>query len=145
MLLDQINQDLKLALKEKNEVTTSALRNLKAAMKNVEIEKQGELTEPEILKVLAKKVKQHKDSIESFTAGNRQDLADNEIAQMAVLEKYLPKGMDESEVRVIVKATIAELSATPADFGKVMKAVVAKVAGGADGSVISKLVKEELK
>ena len=97
------------------------------------------------MKVIGKKVKQHKDSIESFQAGNRPDLVATEQGQMAILEKYLPKQMDESAVREIVKSTISELSATAADFGKVMKTVVGKVAGGADGNMISKLVKEELK
>ncbi len=145
MLLDQIDQDLKQSLRDKNEIASSALRNLKAAVKNAEIEKRSELSDDEILKVIGKKVKQHKDSIESFQAGNRADLVATEQGQMKILEKYLPQQMDETALRAIVKLTITELSATPADFGKVMKAVVGKVAGAADGNAISKLVKEELK
>ena len=94
---------------------------------------------------MAKKVKQHKDSIESFTAGNRADLVANEVAQMKVLEKYLPKAMDESEVRTLVAKVISDLSATAADFGKVMKEASTRAAGKADGSAISKIVKEVLK
>ncbi len=145
MIIEQIDTDLKVALKEKNETASSALRNLKAAVKNVEIEKQTPLTDDEVLKVIAKKVKQHKDSIESFQTGNRADLVANETAQMKILEKYLPQQMSEAEVGKIVQETISSLNATVADFGKVMKAVVARVAGQADGSVISKLVKEHLK
>lgn len=145
MIIEQIDTDLKVALKEKNETASSALRNLKAAVKNVEIEKQAPLTDDEVLKVIAKKVKQHKDSIESFQTGNRADLVANETAQMKILEKYLPQQMSEAEVGKIVQETISSLNATAADFGKVMKAVVAKVAGQADGQVISKLVKEHLK
>lgn len=145
MIIEQIDQDLKSALKEKNETVVSALRNLKAAAKNVEIEKKSALTDDDLLKVLAKKVKQHKDSIESFVAGSRQDLADVEMAQMKVLEKYLPAAMSEDEARKIVKETVASMNATSADFGKVMKEAMAKAQGRADGTVISKLVKEELK
>lgn len=144
MLLEQIDQDLKTTLKEKNEVAVSSLRNLKAAIKNAEIEKKNQLTDAEVLSVIAKKVKQHKDSIESFKAGNREDLVLVEEKQMAVLQKYLPKQMDESELTSVVKQVIAEFNAQASDFGKVMKEVVAKVKGRADGSLISKIVKEQL-
>ena len=103
------------------------------------------LSDGEALKVVAKKVKQHKDSIESFAAGGRADLVANEQAQMKTLEKYLPQALPESEVAKIVDETIATGNATKADFGRVMKEVVAKVGARADGSVISKLVKERLK
>ena len=158
MLLQQIDEDLKTAQKEKNEIATSALRNLKAAIKNAEIAAQTSsgraspteggrelLSDGEALKVVAKKVKQHKDSIESFAAGGRADLVANEQAQMKTLEKYLPQALPESEVAKIVDETIATGNATKADFGRVMKEVVAKVGARADGSVISKLVKERLK
>jgi uncharacterized protein YqeY len=145
MLIEQIDQDLKTALKEKNEIVISSLRNLKAAFKNVEIEKQHPLSDEEAISVIGKKVKQHKDSLESFKAGGREDLVANESGQMAVLQKYLPAAMSEEELAKIVKAVIAESNATAKDFGKVMKDVMAKVKGQADGSVISKLVKENLK
>ena len=142
---EQIDQDLKAALKEKNEVTLSSLRNLKAALKNAEIENGKPLSDDQVLAVIAKKVKQHKDSIESFTAGNRSDLVANEQAQMAVLQKYLPQAMGEEELRSVVMDVIGQINATAADFGKVMKEVMAKVKGRADGSMISKIVKENLK
>ncbi len=145
MLLEQIDQDLKTAQKEKDETTVLELRNLKAALKNAEIESGKPLTDPEALKVIAKKAKQHKDSIESFKAGNRQDLVDNEAAQLKILEKYQPKGLTEPEVAKIVADTIASGHSPAADFGKVMKEVMAKVAGRADGSLVTKLVKENLK
>lgn len=145
MLLDQIEADLKTAQKEKNEIALSALRNLKAAIKNAEIDSKISLNDEQVLNVVAKKVKQHKDSIDSFQAGNRSDLVAHEQAQMAVLQKYLPQQMSEDELRDIIKQTIAEMSATPSDFGKVMKAVVTKVQGRADGTAISKLVKDNLK
>lgn len=145
MVSQQIDDDLKAAQKEKNETAVSALRNLKASIQNAQIEKGSELSDDDVAKVIAKKVKQHKDSIESFIAGARTDLVAIEQAQMKVLEKYLPKQMEEAEVAKIVSETIAKLNATAADFGKVMKEVVVAVKGQADGSVISKLVKEQLK
>ncbi|OGE87532.1 MAG: hypothetical protein A3J07_04665 [Candidatus Doudnabacteria bacterium RIFCSPLOWO2_02_FULL_49_13] len=157
-LIQTIDQDLTTALKAKDEIAVSALRNLKAAFKNAEIAAQTQsgraspteggrelLSDGEALKVVAKKVKQHKDSIESFAAGGRADLVANEQAQMKTLEKYLPQALPESEVAKIVDETIATGNATKADFGRVMKEVVAKVGARADGSVISKLVKERLK
>src|SRR5574339_509256 len=101
MLLEQIDSDLKSALKEKNETQSSALRNLKAVLKNAEIDKQAALSDDEVMKVIAKKVKQHKDSITSFESGNRADLVATEKAQMQVLEKYLPQQLSEDEVRKI--------------------------------------------
>jgi uncharacterized protein YqeY len=145
MLLEQLDSDLKTALKEKDEVVVSALRNLKAAVKNSEIERQQPLSDADITQVIAKKVKQHRDSIESFAAGNRNDLVEHETAQMKVLQKYLPKQMDESEIVAVVQKIITDLSATQADFGKVMKAASAELKGKADGGIISKIVKENLK
>jgi uncharacterized protein YqeY len=140
-----IDSDLKQAQVEKNEITVSALRNLKAEIKNVAIEKQRELSEAEVLEVVRKKVKQHKDSIEGFTKGGRSDLVEREQKQMEVLQKYLPAQMEEPEVRDLVKKTIGELNAKAADFGKVMKEVLTRSNGRTDGSIVSKLVKEELK
>jgi uncharacterized protein len=144
MTLEQINNDLKEAMRSKDELTLGALRVLKSEIKNSEIEKRGELTEEEVLKVIAKKVKQHKDSIESFKSGNREDLVAHEEKQMEVLMRYLPKQMDEAEVRELVKSVIADLNATNSDFGKVMKEVLTRAKGQTDGSVVSKLAKEEL-
>jgi uncharacterized protein YqeY len=145
MLVEQIDSDLKQAMREKNEVTLLSLRNLKAAFKNLELEKSHALTDEEAIGVIQKKVKQHKDSIESFKAGGRQDLVDIEVAEMTILQQYLPTAMSEEELAGIVKQVIVDTNATVKDFGKVMKEVVAKVKGQADGSMISKLVKENLK
>ena len=145
MLSDRIEEDFKNAFKAKDEIAKSALGNLKAALKDAEISKRDKLTDAEVLSVVAKKVKQHKDSIESFIAGGRNDLVEVETAQLQILQKFLPAQMSESELVEIVKNSITSLNATAADFGKVMKDVVSKVKGQADGSVISKLVKENLK
>lgn len=144
MILEAIESDFKQALRDKNEIAVSALRNLKAGIKNTAIEKRHELNEQEVLEVLRKKVKQHKDSIESFQAGGRADLTDREQQQMNVLLKYLPKQMDEPEARKLVIQVIGDLNAKSSDFGRVMKEVLARASGRTDGSVVSKIVKEEL-
>ena len=144
MLTQQIDQDLKQALKDKNELVVSSLRNLKSEVKNAEIQKQQPLTDEEVLGVLRKKVKQHKDSIEGFKSGNREDLVAHEQGQMEVLQKYLPAQMDEGKVRELVKIVIADLVAKPSDFGKVMKEVLARAQGQTEGNIVSKIVKEEL-
>lgn len=144
MILEQIDSDFKQAMREKSEIVVSALRNLKAEIKNIEIAKQKQLSEDEVVAAVAKKVKQHKDSIESFRAGSREDLIGLEQKQMEVLLKYLPKQLDETEVRNMVKQVAAELNAKPSDFGRVMKEVLTRAKGQTDGSVVSKIVKEEL-
>ena len=145
MIIEQIEKALKEAQKCKDEVVVSALRNLKSEAKNTEIAKGHELSDEEFLAVVVKKVKQHKDSIESFKAGNRDDLAGFEQKQMAVLQAYLPQQLSEDEVRVIVKQVITDLSATASDFGKVMKETLLRSKGQTDGSMVSKIVKEQLK
>lgn len=145
MLIDSIEVDFKQAMKAKDEVVLSSLRNLKSGMKNVQIEKGKDLTEEDVITLLRRKIKQHKDSIASFQTGGRQDLVEHEQLQLKVLEKYLPAQMSEDQVRELVKSVIGQTSAKLADFGKVMKEVLAKAAGQTDGSVVSKLVKEELK
>ncbi len=145
MLINQIESDFVAAFKSKDEVGKASLGNAKAAIKSAEIEKRSALTDMEVSSVLAKKVKQHKDSISEFEKGNRLDLVEKERAQMQILEKYLPKQMDEAAVRKLVVETISSLSATTADFGKVMKQTLSQAAGQTDGTVVSRIVKEELK
>jgi uncharacterized protein len=144
MLQQTIEDNLKTAQKAKQEVTISALRNVKAEIKNASIAKGEDLTDEEVLKVLAKKVKQHKDSIESFRSGNREDLTKHEEEQMKVLESYLPQQMSEDEVKALVVETIKEMNAKASDFGKVMKGVMTKAGGAVDGKLVSKQVKEQL-
>jgi uncharacterized protein YqeY len=145
MLIEEIDKDYITAYKAREEVAKASLGNAKSAIKSALIDKREPLTDDEVRAILAKKVKQHKDSISEFEKGGRADLVANETAQMKILEKYLPAQMDESQVREMVKAVIAETNATAKDFGKVMKEVLAKAAGQTDGSVVSKIVKEELK
>ncbi len=143
-LLEQIEQHFKDAFKSKDEVAKSSLSNLKAALQNATIEKKGQLEDSDVQSVIAKKVKQHKDSITEFEKGDRTDLVEKESAQMQVLQKYLPKQMEESDVRTLVQNTIKDLNAQPSDFGEVMKEVMSRAQGQTDGSVVSKIVKEEL-
>jgi uncharacterized protein len=145
MTLDQINDDFKAAMRAKDELALGAIRILKSEIKNAEIENKGELTDEQVKKVIAKKVKQHKDSITSFKTGGRTDLVEHEEKQMAVLMRYLPAQMEEGKVRELVKAVITETSASQKDFGKVMKEVLTRANGQTDGTVVSKIVKEELK
>lgn len=144
MLIQQIEQDFVTAFKAKDEVAKAALGNAKAAIKSAQIDKRSDLTDAEVQAVLAKKVKQHKDSIAEFAKGGRADLVANETAQMQILEKYLPKQMDEDQVRALVKEVISSTNSSASDFGRVMKETLNRAAGQTDGSIVSKIVKEEL-
>jgi len=143
---DQINNDIKDAMKAKNVDKLAALRAVKAAI-ILEATKDGSaaVSDEVSLKLIAKLVKQRKDSAAIFIEQNRQDLADDEVNQLAYLEPYLPKQMGEEQVRAIVKDVIAQVGASsPADMGKCMGPLMGRLNGKADGSLISKLVKEEL-
>lgn len=140
-----IDQDLKQALLARDSVRVSALRNLKSDMDNAAIRKGQALDEAETLAVIQRKVKQHQDSIESFQQGGRPDLVAHEAGQMQILQRYLPAALPEAEVQGLVQAVIADLAAGPKDFGKVMKEVLARAQGRTDGSIVSRLVKEQLK
>jgi hypothetical protein len=144
MIAERIDNDFKQAMRDKNTLVVESLRNLKAEIKNVEIAKQKPLDDEALMQVIAKKVKQHKDSIEQFTNGSRMDLAEREQAQMKILEAYLPQQMSDDELLAVVSDTVKKLNATPADFGKVMKEVVAQAKGRADGNRISIIVKKVL-
>ncbi len=145
---DQIQKDMTEAMKARDERRLSALRMVKTALKNREIEKRGPLDDKEALQVLSTLVKQRKDSIEQFTKGGRMELADKEKAELALIESYMPKAVGEEEVVSTVRATISEMGApTIKDMGNVMKAVMAKfAASGArvDGKQVSDIVKREL-
>lgn len=145
MLIEQIDNDYKTAFKAHDDIAKSSLSNVRAAVKNAELEKRSPLTDAEVMAVVAKKVKQHKDSIFEFEKGQRLDLVATEQAQMKILEGYLPKQMAEDDVRKLVLEAISSLQAKPSDFGRVMKEVLAKAEGQTDGSVVSRIVKEELK
>ena len=143
---EQINNDIKEAMKARNVDRLAALRAVKSAIM-LEATKDGStsVSNEVSLKIVAKLVKQRKDSAAIFTEQNRPDLVIDEVNQLAYLEGYLPEQMGEEEVRKIVKEVISQVGATsPADMGKCMGPLMGKLKGKADGSLISKLVKEEL-
>ena len=143
-ILETIDSELITAMKAKDELKTALFRGVKAAIKNKEIEIQKPLYDNGVLEVLAKEAKKRKESALAFEQGGRADLADKEKAELAILEKFLPAQLGEDEIRKATQETIAEMSATIADMGKVIGAVVGKLKGQAAGAMISRIVKEEL-
>jgi uncharacterized protein len=146
-LKQKLNEDLKQSMRDRNELKTSTLRLLLSAIKYAEIkpDRQVTLTDPEILGVIAKEIKQREDSIAAFKQGNRQDLADKESAEMAILKGYMPQQLTRDEIVVEAKAAVNEVGAKgPGDKGKVMGKLVAKLKGRADGKTINDVVTELL-
>ena len=141
----QMEADLKVAMKAGDTETRDALRFVISAFKYAEIDSRAELSDAEEMKVLRHQVKQRQDSIEQFGAGNRQDLVDKEVTQLKVLERYLPQQMDEDELSSLVTAAIEETGAAgPKDMGKVMGLVNKRAEGKVDGRRLSTAVKEAL-
>ena len=144
----RIVEDMKTAMKAKDTLTLNVVRNLKSAMKYAAIEKhgaEGELDDAEAVVVIRKEIKKRQDSIASYEQAARQDLADVEKAEMAVLEKYLPAGLSAEEIVKLVESVIAELGATSKkDMGAVMKKLQEVVAGRADGKTLSAEVAKRL-
>jgi len=143
---DQVTKDMIAAMKSREELKLSTLRMMKSALKNKEIEKRSSLDDKEALQVLSTMIKQRKDSIEQFTKGGRQELADKEASEITIIEAYMPKAIGEAEIIAAVRATIAEMgSPTMKEMGTVMKNTMAKLAGArVDGKVVSEAVKKEL-
>jgi uncharacterized protein YqeY len=147
-LIDQIQQDIIAAMKARAEQRLSTLRMMKSALKHREIEKMAPLDEKESQSVLSTLIKQRKESVEQFTKGGRQEMADKEAAEILIIETYLPKAAGEAEVVAGVKAVIAEMgSPSMKDMGTIMKNAMARFAGAGmrvDGKVVSEAVKREL-
>ena len=141
MLSQKIELDFKEAMKQKNEIKLSTLRMLKAAIKNKEIEKKVKsLDEQDLLDTIQKQVKQRKDSIAEFQKANRQDLVQKEMKEAAILEQYLPQRLSEQELKGIIKEAISACGATcKNDLGKLMKELMPRVKGRADGKEVSSL------
>jgi uncharacterized protein len=145
MLIDQIKSELNISLKEKNEIKVSTLRFLISALNNKFIELQRELTDEDVLGVIAKQVKERKESIAAYASAGRNELAQKEEAEMAILSTYLPQQLSDVEVEKVVDEVISQTNASgPADFGKVMGATMAKLKGQTDGNIVSALVKKKL-
>ncbi|NEX60876.1 GatB/YqeY domain-containing protein [Noviherbaspirillum galbum] len=144
-LKEQITEDMKAAMRAKDSAKLGTIRLLTAAMKQKEVDERIELTDAHVLAIIDKMIKQRKDSITQFEAGGRQDLADQEKAELAVLSGYMPAGLSDAEIQAEVQAAIAAAGAAgPQDMGKVMAILKPKLAGRADMTAVSGLVKAAL-
>jgi uncharacterized protein YqeY len=144
-LKEQLDADLKSAMLAKDTVKLSVVRMLKSAIKYREIELMKPLDDAGVLQVITSEIKRHKDSVEQYRAGNRQDLVDQEEAEIRVLQTWLPAQLSEEALRALVDAAVASTGAAgPRDMGKVMKALQPEVTGKADGKLVSELVKARL-
>jgi uncharacterized protein YqeY len=144
-LKDRITDDMKSAMRAKDAPRLLTIRGLLAALKQREVDERIELDDAAVIAIVDKLVKQRKDSIEQFTAGNRQDLVDKEKAELQVLEGYLPARLGAAEIAAEVAALVAETGANgPADMGKVMAAARPRFAGRADMGMVSAAVKAAL-
>lgn len=146
MSLEQrLTDDMKAAMKAGEKDTLGVVRRVLAALKNARIEKKADLDEQDEIKVVRSIAKQHKESIEQFRAAGREDLATKEEAELVILSVYLPPEMDEAQLDAIIDEVIAETGAsTVKDMGGVIKGVMARTAGQAEGGVVSAKVKERL-
>ncbi len=144
-LKKSLENEMKEALKSKDSLKLQTIRFLLAQIKNKEIDQRRELADEEIYKVIQTLVKQRKESIEFSEKAGRSDLVDKEKAELKILESYLPKMLSEEEILKIIDEVAGEIGASGSkDFGKLMKAVMAKVAGRADGNKVNELVKKRL-
>lgn len=141
-LKEQILEDIKHYMKEKDNIALNAVRMLKSDIKNSEIAAIKELDDEGIIKVVASSIKKRKDSAEIYIKNSRQDLADKELAEIKVLEKYLPAQLDDEAIKAVINEVIASLDDNmKKNFGAVMKNVMAKVGSSAEGKRVSELIK----
>jgi len=144
-LLQKLDDDLKRALKASDSLKVSVLRLTKAALKNKQIDKREELSDDEILSVISTLSKQRRESIELFSKGGREDLAEKERQELAILRSYLPKQLTPEELDAIIAQAIRESSSGGLkEIGKVMRLVMQRVKGAADGKIVNQRVKELL-
>ena len=144
--IDKISEDLTAAMRARDQLRLDTLRMTKAALMNREVERKRPLDDAESQQVVVGMIKQRRDSVEQYRSGGRPELANKEEAEIAILETYLPPPVEAAELEAIVRAAISESGATsPKDMGRVMKGVMAKLAGrAADGKVVSEMVKKHL-
>lgn len=148
MLKQKLQEELKQSMLSKNVSKTSVIRLLLSAINYYEIQKGGagyEATDEDVLAVIQKEAKQHRDSIEQFKNAGRNELADKETEELEMLQVYLPQQMTEEEIRTLVKEVVNQAGAkTVAEMGKVMGILMPKIKGKADGNLVSKIVRESL-
>lgn len=144
-LLERLNSDMKQAMKDKAKTKLNVIRMVKSSLQNEKIQLGRDLNDDEVLTIVNRELKQRKDSLHEFEKAGRDDLADAVKEEITILVDYLPEQLSEEEILTIVKETIAEVGASSkADMGKVMGAIMPKVKGKADGSLINKLVSQQL-
>lgn len=142
---ERLSDDLRKALKAGDRETLSVIRMIKAAVKNREIDKGAALTDDDFNSVLMSLVRQRKESIEQFSKGGRQDLAEKETRELSVVQSYLPQQLSEEELKAVIKNAAEETGAKDVkDIGRVMRLVMKRVKGKADGRLVSELVKKVL-
>ncbi|MDD3839095.1 MAG: GatB/YqeY domain-containing protein [Clostridia bacterium] len=144
-LKDRLLEDMKSAMKDRQTLRKNAISMTRAAILQVEKDKRVELDDQGVIEIIAKEVKQRRDSIPEFERGNRQDIVDDLKEEINVLMEYLPRQLSESEIMEMVDQTASEVGANSMkDMGKIMSKIMPKVRGRADGSIVSKLVKQYL-
>ncbi|ANQ54104.1 glutamyl-tRNA amidotransferase [Thermosipho sp. 1063] len=143
MLKEKLLNDLKTAMKEKDQIKLRVIRLLNSAIKNFEVEKRKEATDEEIGKIVLKEIKKRQESIEAYKNAGREDLAKEEEKELEILKIYAPKMLSEEEIKNIVQEIISSIEEK--NFGKIMKETMAKLKGKADGALVSKVVKELLR
>ncbi|MDR3642034.1 MAG: GatB/YqeY domain-containing protein [Candidatus Doudnabacteria bacterium] len=147
--LSQIETDLTAAMKAKDQTAVDTLRGLKVRLQNEKIAKSGaagsDLTENEIIPLIKSEIKRRKEAAESFASGDRPEMAKKELAEAAILQKYLPEQMSQDQLAVLIDEVIGKNNFTAADFGKAMGMLKAKTGNSADGSLLAKMLKEKLK
>lgn len=141
-LTQRLEQDMKTALKNKDKTKLGVIRMIRSSIKNAEIERGRPLEEGEVLEVVARELKQRKESLLEFEKAGRSELAEKVKAEIAVVESYLPAPLSEEELRELARQVIAEVGASaPADMGKVMKEIIPRVKGRAGGKEVSRIVR----
>ena len=144
-LVEKINNDMKIAMKNQNKETLSVIRMLKSAVQLATIEKKHDLTDEEVVDVLSKQIKMRKDSVAEFTKANREDLANQYNKEIEILMTYMPEQLSQEEVIEIIETVINEIKPTnPKQMGLIMKEVTPKVKGKFDMGEVSKIIKEKL-
>lgn len=144
-LLQKIEEDFKVALKQSDKLKISVLRLVKASIKNKQIEKQADLTDEDVISLISTLIKQRKESIEQFSKGNRWDLVEREKQELEILRSYMPEELSIEELDSLIKKAITESGVSDVrEIGKVMKILMPQIKGRADGKVVSQRVKELL-
>jgi len=140
-LKDQLDEDLKQSMRSRDRVRLDAIRQIKAAVTNAEIQHGGNFDDAQVEEIIARIVRQHRESIEAFKKGNRQDLIDTEEAELTVLLPYLPEQMPAEEIAALARQAAKDVGAQgPADKGKIMGKLMPQVKGKADGKVVNDIV-----